>query len=199
MDVLICDINSAVVRAAQRFGFTAHLGSILDIEGILVSPANSFGFMDGGIDNVYRKAYPGLEQHVQRAILTDHGGELPVGQATYAANNYSLSTDCRHPYVIVAPTMRTPATDLRGSMNAYLAARAAYQVYKKLSTGVLFPTKRYPLLMPGLGTASGRMDIDIAVAQMVAGIDAARNGSVRYATWPEQKTHECQLSGGSWK
>lgn len=31
-----------------------HEGSILDVEGdALVSPVNSFGFMDGGIDRAY--------------------------------------------------------------------------------------------------------------------------------------------------
>jgi hypothetical protein len=110
-----------------------------------------------------------------------------------AVRNYdSLNAGGKHNFVIVAPTMRTPATDLRGTVNAYLAAKAAYDVFKRIKFS--YPGLSHQLLMPGLGTASGRMDPDVAVAQMKAGISASEVGAVRYATWREQKRHEDQLA-----
>ncbi|CAN5727080.1 hypothetical protein BH11MYX3_BH11MYX3_36990 [soil metagenome] len=48
----------------------------------IVSPANSFGFMDGGIDAVYTYQFgEGLQHRLQDVIKRDFGGELPVGSA----------------------------------------------------------------------------------------------------------------------
>ena len=47
----------------------------------VVSPANSFGFMDGGIDAVLTHQLGPQVQHDLRARLrADWGGELPVGR-----------------------------------------------------------------------------------------------------------------------
>src|SRR5579871_49495 len=60
-----------------------HRGSIFEVEAdALVSPANSFGFMDGGIDAAYTDRFgPGLSQRLREIIKTKHHGELLVGQA----------------------------------------------------------------------------------------------------------------------
>ncbi|MCA9068855.1 MAG: Appr-1-p processing protein, partial [Planctomycetaceae bacterium] len=60
-----------------------HRGSIFDIPcDAIVSPANSFGFMDGGIDRLYTERYGlALQERVQSAIQTEHAGELLVGAA----------------------------------------------------------------------------------------------------------------------
>jgi len=58
--------------------------SILDIpaEG-LISPANSFGVMSGGIDLVYRNYFgKNMEDTLRQKIFEKFNGELLVGQAT---------------------------------------------------------------------------------------------------------------------
>ncbi len=35
---------------------------------VIISPANSFGFMDGGIDKVYMKMFDGIQSTVQNKI-----------------------------------------------------------------------------------------------------------------------------------
>lgn len=43
----------------------------------IVSPANSFGFMDSGIDAVYTYQFgEGLQQRLQEVIASDYGGVL---------------------------------------------------------------------------------------------------------------------------
>jgi hypothetical protein len=70
----------------------------------VVSPANSFGYMDGGIDLAYRNFFGMKVQHrVRGKIHADHFGELPVGQAVIVETDHPLL-----PFLIVAPTMRVP-------------------------------------------------------------------------------------------
>jgi hypothetical protein len=48
--------------------------------GCLISPANSFGMMDGGMDAAITKCFGReLEEKVQQRILDDYLGEQPIG------------------------------------------------------------------------------------------------------------------------
>jgi O-acetyl-ADP-ribose deacetylase (regulator of RNase III) len=177
--ILIVDVNPDVIEAARSVGFNAMNTDILNAQGTLVSPANSFGFMDGGIDAVYTRAYPDVQAEVQHRIAVEHGGELLVGQAI-VVNGYTSM----HPGFIIAPTMRTPATDLRGTINPYLAMRG---IMKLIVGG--------PVLCPGLGTASGGMDPHVALFQMMA---AVKDHIIprTWTSWTEAKEYEARLSVG---
>ena len=106
-----------------------HRGSILDLAvDAVVSPANSFGFMDGGIDHLYSRHFGWVvQERLQKQIRTRHHGELSVGAAEI------VETDSlRIPFVIAAPTMRLPIV-LADSVNPYLAARAALLLISTVS------------------------------------------------------------------
>ncbi|HEY7374281.1 MAG TPA: macro domain-containing protein [Polyangia bacterium] len=104
------DIDGEVV-AALRAAFRDHPevtcgdGDILAAaHDTLVSPANSYGFMDGGIDAVYARFFgPGLQRAVQEAINRRPEGHLPVGASLAVRTGHA-----RIPFLIVAPTMHTP-------------------------------------------------------------------------------------------
>src|ERR1700730_3625390 len=85
----------------------------------LVSPANSFGYMDGGIDLAYLRFF-GLELQsiVQQKIKSDFHGELPVGQAMVVPTGHESI-----PYLVAAPTMRIP-DKIGETVNVYLSFRA---------------------------------------------------------------------------
>jgi O-acetyl-ADP-ribose deacetylase (regulator of RNase III) len=119
----------------------------------LVSPANSFGFMDGGIDAVYLLRFGfAFQDRVRAVIENEHAGELPVGSAVI------VPTDDKHfPNLVVAPTMRVPG-DVSGTVNAYLATRAALAI--SVRAGLR------SVLCPGLATAIGETDPTIAARQM---------------------------------
>lgn len=70
----------------------------------LVSPANSYGYMNGGIDLAYRFHFGiQIEHTVQAAIKKTAGPYLPVGQALLVPTGHDVIQT-----LIVAPTMFIP-------------------------------------------------------------------------------------------
>jgi len=125
----------------------------------IVSPANSFGFMDGGIDLVYSRRFGwDLQKRLQALLRTEYGGELLVGQAVILATQ-----DPDYPWLVSAPTMRVPM-DIRGTVNAYLAFRAVLQTVN--AHNAQHPGAIRSVLCPGLGTATGLLPFDLCARQM---------------------------------
>jgi len=108
--IFLHTLDSAMA-VAWRSAFTDVAG-IYIVEGdilegrcdAVVSKANSFGFMDGGIDLAYRQYFGmELESRVQAKIRSEFCGELPVGQAPVVPTGNETV-----PYLVAAPTMRIP-------------------------------------------------------------------------------------------
>jgi len=127
MKIYLRDINPGMTEAWKLW-----FGEIEDVEistgdifggpkaDAIISPANSFGFMDGGIDLAYSGKFGwGLQKRLQEKLKKEYYGELPIGQAVIVpTENQDI------PYCISAPTMRIPMF-VQGTMNAYYAFRAA--------------------------------------------------------------------------
>lgn len=122
----------------------------------IVSPANSFGFMDGGIDYAISERLGwDLQDRLQDQIKSLPLGELLIGQSLLMETG-----DKDIPYMIVAPSMRVPMNfNIATSVNAYLAMKAT-----------LIAAKSHPeikhIAMPGFCTGVGRMPHEIAAQQM---------------------------------
>src|SRR6267378_7242230 len=108
--IILTAIDQPLADAWQRVCgdlrfVSIHRGSIFDIAcDAVVSPANSFGFMDGGIDRLYTECFGSVvQERLQTCIRSCHYGELLVGQAEIVATNHPGT-----PFVIAAPTMRVP-------------------------------------------------------------------------------------------
>jgi O-acetyl-ADP-ribose deacetylase (regulator of RNase III) len=85
----------------------------------IVSPANSFGIMDGGLDLAIRDELGfAVEHRIQDVIIAKYHGELPIGCAEIIETDHA-----RWKYMIAAPTMRIPEP-IPYTINAYLAFRA---------------------------------------------------------------------------
>jgi O-acetyl-ADP-ribose deacetylase (regulator of RNase III) len=127
----------------------------------IVSPANSFGYMDGGIDLTYLRFFGReLQSRVQEKIKGGFHGELPVGQAAIVATRHEMI-----PFLVAAPTMRIP--DRIGStVNVYLAFRAA--LLAVLAHNDHTPDSIRTLRTPALGTGVGSMPLTRAAHQMRA-------------------------------
>jgi O-acetyl-ADP-ribose deacetylase (regulator of RNase III) len=146
----------------------------LDCDGV-VSPANSFGDMGGGIDKAIDDLHEGKAQAaVMDAIARRFLGELPVGMALVV----ELSGP-RLPFVVAAPTMRVAGT-VAGTINAYLAMRAA--LVAVLLNGK--PIRR--LAVPGLCTGVGGIHPAEAADQMRAAFDNVAGGRWRQVLSPAQ-------------
>jgi O-acetyl-ADP-ribose deacetylase (regulator of RNase III) len=137
----------------------------------IVSPANSFGFMDSGIDLAYSKRFGwGVQERLQQLLRAEQDGELPVGQAVIIETQ-----DKEIPFLISAPTMRVPMNSAK-TMNAYLAFRAVLRVVKEHNRSSTIPIRS--ILCPGLGHAVGRMPADRCARQMWAAYQSVEGGYI---------------------
>jgi len=162
-----------------------HRGSILDVEcDAVVSPANSFGFMDGGIDAVYLTHFGRpVQDRLRRAILDRHHGELTIGSAELVETG-----DARIPYMIAAPTMRVPMVLGPETINPYLATRAVLLLARhgRFADGTPMAERLRVIAFPGMGTGVGRVPVEIAARQVRTAIDEHLRGSFRLPTsWAE--------------
>ena len=122
----------------------------------IVSPANSHGYMDGGIDDVYRQFFGlQIERTVQEAIQQRLDKILPVGASLVVKTGHE-----KIPWMIVAPTMEMPE-----AVPASNAARAMGAILRMVSQ------KQIPdgnIFCPGLCTLTGRVEPQEAAKEMAA-------------------------------
>jgi len=119
----------------------------------IVSPANSFGFMDGGFDEAIVDVIGTYAPNMLRQdILDEHNGELDIGSYQVVETH-----DNSFPYLISAPTMRTPK-DVSHTNNAYLHMRAVLKAMRYHEYDSVVMT------VPCVGV--GLMDKNIAAKQM---------------------------------
>ena len=168
------DLHDAWRNHCGHFDFVSIVqGSILETPATaVVSPANSFGFMDGGIDAAYTRHFgEHVETRVQRTIKDDYDGELLVGQAIVVTTGNKAI-----PYLIAAPTMRVPMRLPADTVNPYLAAKAAILCAKRLNEMLKVYTgdpKAVPITsvaFPGMGTGVGGLDPERCAAQVAQAI-----------------------------
>jgi len=160
------------VRAFSGFGpeVECHQGRFEDVDfDCVVSAANSFGLMDGGVDQCITDLFGVQMMHrVQSRIIQEFAGEQPVGTSIIVRGN-EIPGD-RNKYVAHTPTMRIPQS-VTGSDNAYKAMKAALlavQSHNKLvDSGIASDDTRINCLVtPGLATLTGRIPYDKAANQM---------------------------------
>ena len=128
----------------------------------IVSPANSFGIMDGGLDLAIRNELGfQIETDIQEVILNKYHGEMPIGTAEIINTNHN-----RWSYLIAAPTMRIPE-NIAFTLNAYIAFRAILIAINRFNESK--PNRPIKsLVCSGLGTGIGSMKPVKCAAQMRA-------------------------------
>lgn len=149
-------VNAWVKAFAQFPEVTIEQGDLLAVaEHCVVSPANSYGFMDGGIDAAYRVFFGAqIEQTVQEAVGRRPEGHLPVGASLVVRTGHH-----RVPYMIVAPTMVVP--EQVESNHCYRAMRAVLRI-----AGSDAEVGR-DVYCPGLATGVGFVPPENAAAMMM--------------------------------
>lgn len=172
--VILCDPRREVVDAwIDHFRDVPAVeiicGSLLNLRcDAIVSPANSFGDMSGGIDQAIDNHYSGAAQRaVIQRIREEFLGELPVGAALVVQTERP-----RLPLIIAAPTMRVPGS-VANTINAYLAMRAALVAVVRRDPRSASIRR---LAVPGLCTGVGGMHPGLAARQMRAAYDNVIGG-----------------------
>lgn len=166
MKLILTDINPALCRAWE-----SAFKSLPDIEiyhgyfesipqfDCMVSPANSFGLMDGGVDAAITRFF-GVElmQAVQKRIIEEYLGEQPVGTSMIVETGAP-----KHPFLAHTPTMRIPL-HISHTDHVYLAMWAMLrEVHHHNQRN---ERKINIVACPGLGTGVGRVPFREAARQM---------------------------------
>ena len=130
----------------------------------IVSPANSFRMMDGGIDAAIIRFFGhSLMARVQQHILEDYLGEQPVGTSMIVeTGNY------KHPFLAHTPTMRVPMI-IAGTDIPYIAMWAMLLAVRHHNQHAKH--KINTIACPGLGTGIGQVPYTEAARQMALAYD----------------------------
>ena len=130
----------------------------------LVSPANSFGMMDGGMDAAITQFFGvSLERNVQTQILETYLGEQPIGTSMIVETGHP-----QHPYLAHTPTMRVPMI-IKGTDIPYSAMWAMLLAVRQHNQQSHKPIES--IACPGLGTGIGQVPYREAARQMALAYD----------------------------
>jgi len=201
LQVVLCAVEPELARAyeqvAGQFGgwVSSARTSITDLAvDAVVSPANSFAFMDGGLDALYLHRFGHRVQDAARAaVLYRHDGELLVGQADIVATGAAPIG-----YVILAPTMRVPMQLPVDTVNPYLATRAVLRLLERgtfaegIHAGTPIHEVVHRVAIPGLGTGTGRVSPRTCAGQVRAALIWACGPISLPASWADA-SHDHQL------
>ncbi len=192
MNLIFTDLRQDVVSAWEEHfqGYpqvSVKSGSIFEVDcDALVSPANSFGYMDGGLDMQISQFFGWhVQERLQEVIRDKHHGELLVGDAEIVPTDNS-----RIPFVISAPTMRVPMI-LSDTVNVYLATRAVILLvlHGHFLDGRAVSEDVRTVAVPGMGTGVGRILPDTCARQMKAAVDDVLLGNSTFpSSWHEAQT-----------
>lgn len=183
------DIHEPSIKLLQeRFhGHTNISYSVQDIKThpinhkVFVSPANSLGFMDGGIDHAYSKMFPIVQKLVQKSIRK-LGMQTFLGRYYLPVGSAVIVQTAPETYLISAPTMFLPH-DVSSTKNAYYAMMASLAMYHKFFGN----DHAYTLVVPMLCTGYGKMSPEVAVQQMYQAYIDFHSGNIT----PQRAFEEC--------
>jgi O-acetyl-ADP-ribose deacetylase (regulator of RNase III) len=154
----------------------------------MVSAANSFGLMDGGVDLAITRFFGAqLMERVQARILDEYLGEQPVGTSFIIETRHQ-----EHPFLAHTPTMRVPMS-ISTTDNVYAAMWAMILAVRRHNNGS--SAKIRTVACPGLGTATGRVSPREAARQMAL----AYGWYVRPLTvidWPTAEGRQAMVARG---
>ncbi len=124
-------------------------GSLLEVDAeVIVNPANSQGYMGGGVAGIIRKF--GGEEIEREAI---EKAPIPVGRAVLTGAGELPFKGVIHAPTMEKPAMRTTEEKVRNATRASLEL-ADRQGFKSIA-------------MPGMGTGVGRLPKDVSARAML--------------------------------
>ncbi len=131
----------------------------LDAFDCMVSPANSFGIMDGGVDAAITRYFGhDLMLAVQKRVVEEFLGEQPVGTSMIVETGHAA-----HPFLAHTPTMRVPMPISRTDC-VYVAMWAMLLAVRRHNLQSDRPMSI--VACPGFGTGIGQVPMQEAARQM---------------------------------
>ncbi|UFR00081.1 macro domain-containing protein [Streptomyces sp. Go40/10] len=167
--VVLTDVNERVVEAwraafADTPGIEIRKGSILDEDvDAWVTPTNSRGRMDGGVDAVIKRYLgSGIQVRVQRAIRDRFAGPMPVGSAVCVPSGATVPR-----YLISTPTMVRSSQNVSATLNVALACAAAFQAVHRQNRKK--PGSIRSVALVGMGAQTGQVPARVCANLMWTG------------------------------
>ncbi|MFI8339187.1 ADP-ribosyltransferase domain-containing protein [Streptomyces sp. NPDC085639] len=167
--VVLTDVNEHVVQAwraafAGTPGIEIRRGSILDEDvDAWVTPTNSRGRMDGGVDAVIKRYLgSGIQVRVQRAIRDRFAGAMPVGSAVCVPSGAAVPR-----FLISTPTMVQSSQNVSATLNVALACAAAFQAVHRQNRKA--PGSIRSVALVGMGAQTGRVPARVCANLMWTG------------------------------
>lgn len=176
MKIYLLDINKNMTDAWYKYfvsyremgeieivndDFASFMNTHPNIEAI-VSPANSFGLMDGGYDKAITDYFgKELMEDVKKVIMEEWFGEQPVGTSItipiYSKRIINtIGIEC-HPVLIHTPSMRTPE-QIKDSRIVYQCMRTTLIEAEKQETN--------SIVIPAFGGLTGKVPCE-EIAKMM--------------------------------
>jgi O-acetyl-ADP-ribose deacetylase (regulator of RNase III) len=196
--ITIVSLNSDIMKIVNELFPTEMYPNIEPIYGnisissphdCIVSPANSFGHMDGGIDRtlsyILMKNYDDnyISSKVREVIREKYSGEQPVGTCILMPTENS-----RFPFLAHAPTMTVPTNSVR-TLNAYYAFKAVLESIKSHNRETDVPIKS--ILTTTFCTGCGEMSLKNSLIQMKKAYDIVCDPVS--PTWIDAHNHNTEL------
>jgi O-acetyl-ADP-ribose deacetylase (regulator of RNase III) len=147
----------------------------------IVSPANSFGQMDGGIDKTLsyllmkNQEFEYIGEKVRNIISYRYSGEQPVGTCILLNSGSPF-----FPFLAHAPTMTVP-TDVVDTLNAYYAFKSVLEEIVNHNRDCENSTYISSLLTTTFCTGYGEMSITNSLIQMKKAYDIVNSPII--PTW----------------
>ncbi|MEU8763567.1 ADP-ribosyltransferase domain-containing protein [Streptomyces sp. NPDC048659] len=167
--VVLTDVNESVVKAwraafADTPGLEIRRGSILDEDvDAWVTPTNSAGRMDGGVDAVIKRHLgAGIQLKVRRAIRDRFAGGMPVGSAVCVPSGAAVPR-----FVISTPTMVDSSQNVSETLNVAMACAAAFQAVHRQNR--LVPGSIRSVALVGMGARTGKVPARVCANLMWTG------------------------------
>ena len=162
----------------------------------IVSPGNSFGLMDGGIDEAIIQHFgPRLMAEVQNEIAVLFRGEQPVGTSIIV--DIPDQSQPSQPHCLAhTPTMRAPMS-ISTTDNVYNAMRAMLlAVRDHNSCDGVYREPIKTILCPGLGTGCGHMAPAEAARQMALAYRSIIDPIPDAITWAFADARQAEIGRG---
>lgn len=170
-----------------------YFGKFEDLDSYegLITAGNSFGLMDAGMDLAVVKFFGiQLMNDIQEKILGDYLGEQPVGSAFVVETGNIM-----HPYVVHAPTMRTPM-NINLTDNIYNAMWASLVAVHQHNQKAKREIK--DLVTTSLGTGTGGVEALESSLQMKLAIQHFLSPAEYINPSMAQQRYESVHYGGKW-
>ncbi len=168
LKIFLIDINEEMCKEWENLNLSGSFkiinGSVdkLKLNGtnVFISPSNSLGLMRGGIDNIYQKMFPSIENDVRNEIqkigYITNKEEFFLPVASSLLIPISEKSSCKHlqnckNFIISCPSMLYPGSNISHTNNAYWCYKSIFSLVKKL------PFIVDNLIIPGIGTGIGQV------------------------------------------